>query len=91
MDRRRLIRVLGHELNNSLAPIKSTAETLAHLLDREPRPEDWDEDARSALRMISQRSEALSRFRKEMLENSTQVKVNPELVKKLLALFVGKM
>ncbi|MGD2116092.1 MAG: ATP-binding protein [Acidobacteriota bacterium] len=59
---KRLIRVLGHELNNSLAPIKSTAETLGHLLDREPRPEDWDEDARSALRMISQRSEALSRF-----------------------------
>ncbi len=59
---KRLIRVLGHELNNSLAPIKSTAETLANLLDREPRPADWDDDARSALRMISQRSEALSRF-----------------------------
>ncbi len=59
---KRLIRVLGHELNNSLAPIKSTAETLGKLLDREPRPEDWDADARAALRMISQRSEALSRF-----------------------------
>jgi len=59
---KRLIRVLGHELNNSLAPIKSTAETLAKLLDREPRPDDWDDDARAALRMISQRSEALARF-----------------------------
>ena len=59
---KRLIRVLGHELNNSLAPIKSTAETLANLLDRDPRPGDWDDDARAALRMISQRSEALSRF-----------------------------
>jgi signal transduction histidine kinase len=59
---KRLIRVLGHELNNSLAPIKSTAETLANLLDREPRPDDWDDDARAALRIISQRSEALSRF-----------------------------
>jgi nitrogen fixation/metabolism regulation signal transduction histidine kinase len=59
---KRLIRVLGHELNNSLAPIKSTAETLANLLDREPRPADWDEDARSGLRMISSRSEALARF-----------------------------
>jgi two-component system, NtrC family, nitrogen regulation sensor histidine kinase NtrY len=59
---KRLIRVLGHELNNSLAPIKSTAETLANLLDREPRPDDWDEDARSGLRMISSRSEALARF-----------------------------
>jgi len=59
---KRLIRVLGHELNNSLAPIRSTAETLATLLDRDPRPADWDDDARRALGMISSRSEALSRF-----------------------------
>lgn len=59
---KRLIRVLGHELNNSLAPIKSTAETLASLLDREPRPPDWEEDTRRALGMISARSEALARF-----------------------------
>ncbi len=59
---KRLIRVLGHELNNSLAPIKSTAETLANLLDRDPRPADWEEDTRRSLRMISDRSEALARF-----------------------------
>ncbi len=59
---KRLIRVLGHELNNSLAPIKSTAETLANLLDRDPRPDDWDQDAGAGLRMISSRSEALARF-----------------------------
>ena len=59
---KRLIRVLGHELNNSLAPIKSTAETLATLLDRDPRPPDWEEDARRALGMVSNRAEALARF-----------------------------
>lgn len=59
---KRLIRVLGHELNNSLAPIKSTAETLATLLDRDPRPADWEDDARRALTMISNRAEALARF-----------------------------
>lgn len=59
---KRLIRVLGHELNNSLAPIKSTAETLATLLDRDPRPPDWEEDARRALTMVSTRAEALARF-----------------------------
>lgn len=59
---KRLIRVLGHELNNSLAPIRSTAETLGRLLDREPRPADWEDDARRTLEMISDRSEALSRF-----------------------------
>jgi len=59
---KRLIRVLGHELNNSLAPIKSMASTLAVLLDRDPLPEDWQEDARGALSVIAQRSESLSRF-----------------------------
>ena len=33
----RLVRVLGHELNNSLAPIKSIAGSLESMLAREPR------------------------------------------------------
>jgi signal transduction histidine kinase len=59
---KRLIRVLGHELNNSLAPIKSIAASLAALLDRDPRPVDWDEDARRGLAVIQSRGESLSRF-----------------------------
>jgi len=58
----RLIRVLGHELNNSLAPIKSIAGSLESLLSREPRALDWDEDMRRGLAVISTRAEALSRF-----------------------------
>ena len=58
----RLIRVLGHELNNSLAPIKSIAASLDQLLHREPRPPDWDEDIRGGLSVISSRAEALTRF-----------------------------
>src|SRR5438552_735212 len=58
----RLLRVLGHELNNSLAPIKSMAATLENLLIREPRPDDWQEDMRRGLAVIASRSEALSRF-----------------------------
>jgi two-component system, NtrC family, nitrogen regulation sensor histidine kinase NtrY len=58
----RLIRVLGHELNNSLAPIKSMAGTLAQLLARDPLPEDWREDLQGGLRVIADRSEALNRF-----------------------------
>ncbi len=34
----RLLRVLGHELNNSLAPIKSVAGSLADLMGSEPEP-----------------------------------------------------
>jgi two-component system, NtrC family, nitrogen regulation sensor histidine kinase NtrY len=58
----RLIRVLGHELNNSLAPIKSMAGTLAGLLARDPLPEDWREDLQGGLNVIAERSEALNRF-----------------------------
>ena len=58
----RLIRVLGHELNNSLAPIKSMAGTLGSLLTRQPRPADWEEDARRGLSVIEGRAESLSRF-----------------------------
>jgi nitrogen fixation/metabolism regulation signal transduction histidine kinase len=58
----RLVRVLGHELNNSLAPIKSIAGSLESLLARNPRPEDWEEDMQRGLAVIAARSEALSRF-----------------------------
>jgi two-component system nitrogen regulation sensor histidine kinase NtrY len=58
----RLLRVLGHELNNSLAPIRSMAGTLANLTDREPLPADWRQDVQTGLRVIGDRAEALARF-----------------------------
>lgn len=58
----RLLRVLGHELNNSLAPIQSIAGSLSHLLAKDPRPEDWREDMQRGLDVIGSRSAALSRF-----------------------------
>lgn len=58
----RLVRVIGHELNNSLAPIKSVAASLESLLAREPQPADWRDDMREGLRIIAGRSEALARF-----------------------------
>jgi two-component system nitrogen regulation sensor histidine kinase NtrY len=58
----RLIRVLGHELNNSLAPIKSIAGSLGSLIMRSPRPPDWEDDVQRGLTVIATRAEALSRF-----------------------------
>ena len=58
----RLVRVLGHEMNNSLAPIKSIAASLEGLLQRQPPPSDWQDDARSGLKSIASRADALSRF-----------------------------
>lgn len=58
----RLVRVIGHELNNSLAPIKSMAGTLQRLIGRDSLPSDWREDANSGLAVIHDRAESLSRF-----------------------------
>ncbi len=58
----RIVRVIGHELNNSLTPIKSIAQSLADLLDAEPRPDDWHQDMARGLSVIATRSESLSRF-----------------------------
>ncbi len=49
----RLIRVLGHEINNSLAPIKSVAQSLQSKVDG---------DLASGLQLIAGRADALSRF-----------------------------
>jgi two-component system nitrogen regulation sensor histidine kinase NtrY len=59
---KRLIRVLSHELNNSLAPIKSIADSLLALITREPAPLDQREDLRKGLGVIASRSESLSRL-----------------------------
>jgi nitrogen fixation/metabolism regulation signal transduction histidine kinase len=58
----RLIRVIGHEMNNSLAPIKSIAGSLATILDRDQLPPDWRDDVKRGLNVIASRSDALSRF-----------------------------
>ena len=58
----RIVRVIGHELNSSLAPIKSMAGTLRNLIAREPLADDWREDAESGLDIIHDRAESLGRF-----------------------------
>ena len=59
----RLVRVLGHEINNSLAPIRSIAESLRQ---RVARPQENDvelaADLGNGLDVIARRAEALSRF-----------------------------
>jgi nitrogen fixation/metabolism regulation signal transduction histidine kinase len=64
---KRLIRVIGHELNNSLAPIKSIAGSLESLVTRTPVADllaetDWRDDMQRGLGIIATRADALSRF-----------------------------
>jgi nitrogen fixation/metabolism regulation signal transduction histidine kinase len=66
----RLIRVLGHELNNSLAPIQSVAQSLESGLARTATIQELHnsaaspifEDMRHGLGIIRSRTEALARF-----------------------------
>ena len=66
----RLIRVLGHELNNSLAPIQSVAQSLESGLSatssipelQTPAATSIMEDMRSGIGIIRSRTEALGRF-----------------------------
>jgi two-component system, NtrC family, nitrogen regulation sensor histidine kinase NtrY len=58
----RLIRVLGHELNNSLAPIISIAGSLATRLPQLDLPEGAKSDFQRGLDIIESRTGSLHRF-----------------------------
>ena len=58
----RLIRVLGHEINNSLTPIKSIAGSLRSRLSSELDNDEQDDDFARGLEVIEDRAESLNRF-----------------------------
>jgi nitrogen fixation/metabolism regulation signal transduction histidine kinase len=58
----RLVRVLGHEINNSLGPISSIAETLRSGLVQAERRPDLEDDLVRGLEVIGRRAAALARF-----------------------------
>ncbi len=58
----RLIRVLGHEISNSLAPIKSIAGTLLARLPSESSSANGSADFARGLTIIEGRAESLNRF-----------------------------
>lgn len=58
----RLIRVLGHEINNSLTPIKSIAGSLRSRLATTGDESEENEDFARGLEVIEDRAESLNRF-----------------------------
>ena len=58
----RLIRVLGHELSNSLAPIKSIAGSLGSRVSAMPTDTEGRSDLQRGLEIIETRSASLHRF-----------------------------
>jgi PAS domain S-box-containing protein len=87
----RLIRVIGHELGNSLGPIKSIAGSLETLLQRNPPPEDWRDDMTRGLQVIASRTESLSRFTAaySRLARLPAPKLAPVVLKPLLVRIAG--
>jgi two-component system, NtrC family, nitrogen regulation sensor histidine kinase NtrY len=59
---KRLIRVLSHEINNSLTPIQSIAGSLLDLARQDSPPADWREDLEQGLAVVQGRAGALARF-----------------------------
>lgn len=58
----RLVRVIGHEIHNSLAPISSISDSLRRLISNDPLPHDWREDVERGLTVVGNRADALTRF-----------------------------
>ncbi|MCC6319779.1 MAG: PAS domain S-box protein [Gemmatimonadaceae bacterium] len=58
----RLVRVLSHEINNSLAPIKSIAGSLRAMSDQAPGAPGAREDLHRGLDIIEGRADSLARF-----------------------------
>jgi two-component system nitrogen regulation sensor histidine kinase NtrY len=59
---RHLIQILRHEINNSLTPIQSVAQSLQTCLRQKPRSQNWEDDVREGLEIIAERSEVLGGF-----------------------------
>jgi two-component system, NtrC family, nitrogen regulation sensor histidine kinase NtrY len=59
---KRLIAVLGHEINNSLAPIQSISENLLQTLGERANENGWERDVVEGLAVVNRRAGALGRF-----------------------------
>jgi len=69
----RLIRVMRHEISNSLAPISSLATTMLQLVNEQPDSPDLRTDLKESLGVIVERSAAMER----MLQAYTQLSGEP--------------
>jgi len=76
----RIVRVLSHEINNSLTPIKSIAHSLRRIVDRAPDFPRGGEVAQG-LSLIEERSGALGRFLRAYAQLARLPKPRPKLLR----------
>jgi PAS domain S-box-containing protein len=75
----RIVRVLSHEINNSLTPIKSIAHSLRRIVDRAngfPR----NDEVQQGLSLIEERSGALGRFLRAYAQLARLPKPKPRII-----------
>jgi two-component system nitrogen regulation sensor histidine kinase NtrY len=58
----KLLRVLSHEINNSIAPIASIGETLEKMVEKQYSGTDLDNDLKEGLGVITERAQSLNLF-----------------------------
>jgi two-component system, NtrC family, nitrogen regulation sensor histidine kinase NtrY len=78
----RMVRVLSHEINNSLAPIKSVTRTMGRILSQTELPERVHKDFDLGLSVIGSRAEALNRF----LQSYAQLSKLPPPTRRVVSL-----
>ena len=76
---RGLVRVVSHEINNTLAPIRSVAATLRSGLEKRLRDNDAGADVDMALKLIVERVDALAKF----IDGYAEVAKLPEPTRRL--------
>ena len=84
----RIVRVLSHEINNSLTPIKSIAHSLRRIVDRASGFERSDE-VQQGLSLIEERSGAPGRFLRSYAQLARLPKPNPRQVN--LSSLIGRV
>lgn len=88
-----LVRVISHEINNSLSPIASISQTLKRIIERDPQSAAVTDDLREGLNIISERAIGLGQFvdsykqLAKLPEPQTQPLAIRSLVETIIALF----
>ncbi len=86
-----IIRVLSHEINNSLAPIQSIADTLDRESTTVELPDIFKQRLQRGLQVIGNRSDSLNRFLHNYAQLSKLPPPNPRFVslKKIVSEVIG--
>ncbi|WP_096087694.1 sensor histidine kinase [Agaribacterium haliotis] len=79
---RKLIRILSHEINNALTPMKTTTGSMARILPRTDSYPDWKVDFSEGLEIIDERVDNLNR----MVSSYAKLARLPEPQKQMMAL-----